>query len=72
MIDINDLIKILDKYNVSFECCCKRIDGEFVVRNVWEIDNKNIDVECEWEGFENSEDCIKDLIKQIKKVDKEI
>ena len=61
------LIKVIDKgWDIEIYNQVKRMDDSFDIRVCWKAQNNDIKIESEWEGFENSEDAINDLIEKCK------
>ena len=65
---LEKLIEIYDKFSsVTITNQPKRmtVDGirDWYVRVVWKVEGRAGNYECEWEGFENAEECLQDLVK---------
>lgn len=59
------IIKILKSgLDITIKTVHKRIDGDWLLRYIWEVNDKK---ECIWEGFETPEKCIKNLYEVILK-----
>lgn len=60
---------LIDKgWDIYFKNIPKRVNDDFEIRTVWELYNKfnGKILSCEREGFEDSEECINDLISKLK------
>ena len=62
---MEELIKIIDNgWDIKIYNQIKRMDDGFVVRVCWEAENNNKRIECDWEGFKDTKEAIKDLINK--------
>ena len=57
-------------HKVSYGKQAKRMDGDWDVRWVWEIEvgDEKYAEECKWEGFRTLPACLKDLDRAINKI----
>lgn len=64
---IENLEELIEEgWSVSFNWVGKRIDGYNRARLIWKADkhdHKNL--ECKWEGFENTLDAVEDLLRVV-------
>jgi len=66
------LITLINKgWNIKVFNQIKRMDiddvhRDFVVRVCWEATHNEKLLKCEWEGFENAEKAIEDLLLKVK------
>lgn len=67
---MEELIKVIDNgWDINIYNQVKRMDDgrgyrDFVVRVCWKAKNNDKQIECKWEGFENTIDAINDLINK--------
>lgn len=57
-------------HKISFGKQVKRMDGDWDIRWVWEIEvsDQKFAEECKWEGFKTLPACMKDLDRAISKI----
>lgn len=68
---MEQLLKLINSgWSISIYNQPKRIDGKWVIRICWKANFDQNLHESEWEGFENAEQCIADVIIKCNELNK--
>lgn len=70
MMDLKEKLNLVFNSGRSFiiQNVVKRIDGEWEERIIWEevqLPGNRVISSCEWNGFEDIEDCADDILKYM-------